>query len=174
MRSGFGVEKDEGVRILKPVASALSLAGAFLAFQQPAHAADACADLWFSRNAILSQTGVCFPTHLGKAVFGNAGCKTRPEELSSALMSRIERIEVQEKRLQCAVDTSGTALDVEHSSERKSLHDQPVADGSESTCIGYRGDEKIDLYAGHDRDAAVVGTILRGDDVNFAHESEDD
>ena len=54
--------------------------------------ADACSELWFSRNQIYKDAGYCFKTSRAISAFGNAGC--RYDEMQDVPLSERERIAV--------------------------------------------------------------------------------
>ena len=54
--------------------------------------ADACSDLWFSRNQVYKAAGYCFKTGRAIAAFGNAGCQY--DEIRDVPLSDRDRVAV--------------------------------------------------------------------------------
>lgn len=66
--------------------------------------ADACSELWFSRNQIYKSAGYCFKTGRAIAAFGNAGCHDddmRDVPLSERDRAAVGRCIRQEAALGC-------------------------------------------------------------------------
>ncbi len=71
-----------------------------------------CESLWVERNQIYNAAGNCFTTALGQAVFDNGDCGVGPVALGEAALNRISRIEQQEARLGCNIDTGRDRISV--------------------------------------------------------------
>ena len=133
-----------------------------------------CADLWFSRNAMLDQAGYCFSSRLGKALFDNADCTTKQPEPSRivraqiAAILKLERADPDGFYEACNIDTSRRKLELVAIPLRKQLDFQPATDGGTSMCFGYLGND-IRLYSAPWKGARAVGTIAAGDDITFGH-----
>ena len=121
----------------------------------------------------MDRAGYCFGSTLGKAVFDNTGCAGKSVTLSTREQRLVQRLQDQEKLLECSVNTKGTKLYVPDLAFRWELRDLPVADEHESGCIGWQV-APTPLYAGRDISSPVVSTIRPGDDVLFSHWSEGD
>lgn len=134
-----------------------------------------CADLWFSRNAMLDQAGYCFATPLGKATFDNSDCATKQPNLSLkvsrqiALITKLEQGDAGGFYEACKIDTTKRHLDLAAISQRKQLDFQPATDGSTSVCLDYLGAD-IPLYAAPWKTARHIGKIKAGDNVSFGHQ----
>jgi len=134
----------------------------------PAVADDYCHDLWFTRNAIMDRAGYCFGSVLGQRAFDNGDCIGKTVTLSDADAAKVARIQAQEARGSCRVDTSQTTLYLSDLAIRRRLIDLPVRDDLESACIGWLG-ERLPLRAGHRQNAQVVGQIQPGDTISYSH-----
>ncbi len=148
---------------MKLIVTLLALAAA-----TPAVAGDYCADLWFTRNAIIDRAGYCFGSTLGQRLFDNGDCIGKSVSLSDADKAKVALIQQQEKDAACRIDTSRTALDLPDIATRRRLIDLPVSDGFESACIGWLGDP-VPLRAGHSQNTDVIGEILPGDSIIYGH-----
>ncbi|MBM2577836.1 DUF4453 domain-containing protein [Jannaschia sp. Os4] len=139
------------------------------ALAAPAAASDLCDDLWLARNATFAKHGHCFASPLARATFGAAcpGAATLPpRDAATVAMARAE-----ERRWGCAVDTSVVRpLRVDALPLRLRLEDQPIADGLESACIGWRG-PAFPLRAGARPGADIVARAERGAVIGVAHAS---
>lgn len=135
---------------------------------------DRCADLWFSRNAMLDKVGYCFSTPLGKAIFNNNNCTTKQPKVSSEVSEQIAAIRMLEQGdadgvyQSCHIDTSQRELDLPVLELRKQLDFQPVTDGGVAMCIGYRDGEQT-LYSAPRKTATKTGAIRQGDSVMMGH-----
>jgi hypothetical protein len=135
---------------------------------------DPCADLWFSRNAMLDQAGYCFATPLGKAIFDNSDCTTKEPVLSHAIKAQIaEIIELEQGDAGgfydvCNVDTSKQYLELEAMDLRKQLDFQPATDGGTGICIGYLGAD-IPLHSAPWVSARRIGVARAGDLITHGH-----
>ncbi|WP_342078399.1 DUF4453 domain-containing protein [Yoonia sp. SS1-5] len=134
---------------------------------------DFCHELWYTRNLIVDRTGYCFGSELGQSVFDNTGCTTGSPALSSADARKVARIRDVEDEMMCSVNTGSTRLNFSATAELQRLLDLPVPDRIEGGCVGWQGGARA-LRAGHDADAAQIGTLNDGDSVSFAHEPEGD
>ncbi|MCK5500992.1 MAG: YARHG domain-containing protein, partial [Tritonibacter mobilis] len=63
-----------------------------LAAATPAVAGDYCADLWFTRNAIIDRAGYCFGSTLGQRLFDNGDCIAKSVSLSDADKAKVALI----------------------------------------------------------------------------------
>lgn len=142
--------------------------GAALAFPPNAALADFCEDLWFTRNAVMHRAGYCFASPLGKAVFGNKGCRGKSVALSAERKSTVAKIQSLEKKERCKVDTRAVSLNLPDLSIRRRLVDLPVRDEFESGCIGWRS-ARAPLYDGYGAGAEVIGWVEPGDAVILSH-----
>lgn len=69
----------------------------------PAHAAS-CYDLWFERNQIYDEAGLCFKSQLGQDTFDNSDCRTDRPKLTRSEESRIFEIKAIEDAKNCKVN----------------------------------------------------------------------
>ncbi len=135
---------------------------------------DPCADLWFSRNAMLDKAGYCFSTPLGKALFDNSDCTTKQPKLTPEVKAQIAVIRKLEQGDEggfyetCNIDTGQQKLDLPDLEVRKQLDFQPASDGDTSFCLGYVGPD-IPLYAAPWKSARRTGVIRGGDNLSLAH-----
>ena len=135
---------------------------------------DPCADLWFSRNAMLDKAGYCFSTPLGKALFDNSDCNTKQPKLTPevkaqiAIIRKLERAGEDALYEACNIDTGQQNLDLPDIEFRKQLDFQPATDGDVSFCLGYVGPD-IPLYAAPWNGARRTGVIRGGDNLSLAH-----
>ena len=135
---------------------------------------DPCADLWFSRNAMMDAAGYCFSTPLGQAIFDNSDCTTKQPKLAPqiktqvAVIRKLENIDPDEFYSACNIDTSQRWLDLPDLELRKQLDFQPAADGSVAMCIGYQDREQT-LFSAPWETARKTGTIQQGDNVMMGH-----
>ena len=146
-----------------------AILGAVLA----APAAADCDDLWFSRNFVFDQAGFCFGSALGQQVFDNSNCRTKTPDISERQKAFVARVKQQERDLGCTVDTSRTELFVRDIHLRRGLMEQPVSDGFESACIGWKG-PVYDLRLAPEEDAPESVQILPGDMLMLNHEGTGD
>lgn len=136
---------------------------------------DPCADLWFSRNAMLDQAGYCFSSPLGKAIFDNRDCTTKqpvlPPKVSRqiALIIKLEQGDPDGFYAACKIDTTKRHLDLAAISQRKQLGFQPATDGSTGVCLDYLGAD-IPLHSAPWKTARRIGEIKAGDNVSFSHQ----
>ena len=80
-----------------------ALAG-ILVFAASQARADACSDLWYSRNSIYRSGGYCFKTSRAIRAFGNAGCQyddVRDVPLSLRDRQRVDGIVRDEAAMGC-------------------------------------------------------------------------
>ena len=135
---------------------------------------DPCADLWFSRNAMLDAAGYCFSTPLGQAIFDNSDCSTKQPKLTPEVKAQIAVIRKLEQGDEsgfyeaCNIDTGQHTLDLPDLEFRKRLDFQPATDGGTSFCLGYVGPD-IPLYAAPWVNAHRTGVIRGGDNLSLAH-----
>ncbi len=133
-----------------------------------------CADLWFSRNAMLDKAGYCFSTPLGKALFDNSDCTTKQPELTTEVKAQIAVIRELEQGDEggfyeaCNIDTGQQKLDLPDLDLRKQLEFQPATDGGTGVCFGYTGPEQP-LFAAPWENARTTGVIHQGDDITIGH-----
>lgn len=132
-----------------------------------------CDELWFTRNLVFHNGGHCFGSPLGKAVFGNEGCKEAGVELKAEEKAFIARVREQEAAESCKVDTKREALPVVMLEQRKGLVDLPFPTLYESACIGWLGD-RVSLYTARDSQGEVAGGIRKGDTLLFQFEDVGD
>lgn len=136
---------------------------------------DPCADLWFSRNAMLDKAGYCFSTPLGKALFDNSDCSTKQPKLTPevkaqiAIISKLEQGDEGGFYEACNIDTGQQKLDLPNLEVRKQLEFQPATDGGTGICFGYMGPEQP-LFAAPWENARNTGVIHQGDDITIAHQ----
>lgn len=130
-----------------------------------------CADLWFSRNAIMDAAGHCFTSPLGKAYFDNSDCLAGGAQVSPEAFARISRIKAREAEFNCAIDTSAEDLATSLAPMRRSVTRVPVRDLSESSCIGYQG-TGVTLYADASETSKPLGEFGAGDNILSSHEFE--
>ena len=128
-----------------------------------------CADLWFTRNALLDRAGQCFDTTLGRTLFDNAECVGAADP-DVATARDVTEIAAWETRAGCAVDTGLRTLDLPDLSFRQRMRDLPLRDETESACLGWRG-PRVLLHSGWDRNARITGSIEAGDHVLSSHMS---
>ncbi|MGL4487937.1 MAG: YARHG domain-containing protein [Rhizobiaceae bacterium] len=69
----------------------------------PANAAS-CFDLWYERNQIYDDAGMCFKSQLGQETFDNSDCYTERPKLTRAEQSRIFEIKAVEDAKRCKVN----------------------------------------------------------------------
>lgn len=146
----------------------LTAAFALCAAAGPVLASDACADLWFTRNAIMDRAGYCFGSVLGQTVFDNAGCSGKQVALQPQAARSVAHIQALEARIGCKVDTSRRHLALSDLFLRLRLHDLPVRDEFASACLGWLG-PAVPLHAGHGPHTPIVGQIAPGDYVRYGH-----
>lgn len=146
------------------------LAAILIVMPLPALATEICHDLWFTRNLIMDRAGYCFGSVLGKSIFDNSNCAGNSVSLSKAETSLVARFRGLEQELGCKVNTAQPLLSLEDMDVRRRLTDLPVRAEFESACIGWLG-ERVQLKAGHQPDATVVGEISRGDTIGYGHVS---
>ena len=130
--------------------------------------ADACHDLWFTRNLVIHRAGYCFGSVLGQAQFDNAGCIGKNVTLDPASTAAVEQIRGLEAEYQCGVDTSQPVLDLPDRDLRLRLEALPIADGFESACIRFRA-APLPLHSGPSQQSPVIGQITPGDTIGFGH-----
>ena len=145
------------------------LAAILISIPLPVLADEICDDLWFTRNLIMDRAGYCFGSVLGKSVSENSDCTGKSVSLSSAETSMVGQIRGLEEELGCKVNTAQPVLSLEEMDVRRRLTDLPVRAEFESACIGWLG-ERIQLKAGHQPDAGVVGEISPGDTIGYSHQ----
>ena len=146
------------------------MALAVVALGSPAFAD--CEDLWFSRNAVFDQAGFCFGSTLGQSVFDNSDCTTTSPEISEREKALVARIKAQERNLDCRIDTARSQIEVADLEQRRGLMEQPVADGFESACIGWKA-AVYDLRLAPFEDAPEATQIRPGDMLLLRHEGTD-
>lgn len=135
---------------------------------------DPCADLWFSRNAMLDRAGYCFTSPLGKAIFDNRDCTTKtpvpsPEARQQiAIIRDLERGDADGFYAACNIDTTTDSLDLAAIPLRQQLEFQPATDGGTGICFGYLGPD-IPIYAAPWENAHRIGDIKAGDSITFNH-----
>jgi len=135
----------------------------------PAAALEICDDLWFTRNLMFHRAGHCFGSVLGKAVFGNEGCKPGGAELDDAAAALVVQVRAREAEWDCVaqpVDTGQDFLAVPVIAQRKALVDVPLASGYESGCIGWKG-APLALRNARDDGAEVTATVRADDTLLF-------
>jgi len=132
-----------------------------------------CADLWFSRNAMLDQAGYCFATQLGKAIFDNSGCTTKEPVLSRVIEMQIaETIKLEQGGDGgfydvCMIDTSKRKLDMDAIPLRKQLDFQPATDGGPAFALTAMTPKS--RYSAPWKRARQVGFIRAGDNMTSSH-----
>lgn len=134
----------------------------------PAAALDVCDDLWLTRNLVFDRAGYCFGSALGQAVFDNSDCTTKSPVLSKADKTLISDVKEVEAEWDCAIDTARVSLNVEALTLRLSVRTIPIADGYESSCIGWRGQD-VALHSGASHTAPVIGSFGRAANILFQH-----
>ena len=130
--------------------------------------ADACDDWWFTRNLVIDRAGYCFGSVLGQAQFDNTGCIGTTVTLDPASAAAVARIRQLETENQCRVNTAQPVLNLIDRDIRLQLQAQPIADIFESACLRYRA-TPLPLHNAPDPSAPVIGQVLPGDTVSFAH-----
>ena len=130
-----------------------------------------CEAVWFSRNAIHDAAGQCFASPLGRALFDNSDCTGNTPVLPEADAARVEALKSW-MRPGCAIDTGATTLDLFDIQTRRQLTHQPLPDDTESACIDWLGDP-LDLHAGPEAGADVIGHVQTGDTILFSWQHED-
>lgn len=139
------------------------LAGPALA--QDAVLPDLCDELWFQRNQIYANAGMCFETPLGKAIFDSTGCSPDDVVLSRFHQALVDQYRQEEARNGCAVDTHVVRpLAVRDLEARR---DAPWLGGevSPSTCIGWTGEPFV-LRAEPVAGAPIVADITGGENLS--------
>ncbi|SMH41554.1 DUF4453 domain-containing protein [Maritimibacter sp. HL-12] len=150
--------------MLRPALIALALLPA-----HPALAFDPCDDLWFSRNQLYDRAGYCFSTPLGQAIFDNADCTGTEVTLEPGGTDLVAYVREMEERLECAVDTSATSLDIANIPLRLKLDSVVALSEFASGCLGWTG-EAIPLRAGPQDEAEVISVAMPGDDLVWEYE----
>ncbi|MEL7126688.1 MAG: DUF4453 domain-containing protein [Pseudomonadota bacterium] len=130
--------------------------------------ADTCHDWWFTRNLVIDRAGYCFGSVLGQAQFDNADCIGQTVTLDPASAAAVEQIRQLEVDNQCRVNTAQPVLNLIDRDIRRQLQAQPIADIFESACLRYRAAPRP-LYDAPDPSARVIGQIVPGDTVSYAH-----
>jgi hypothetical protein len=157
------------LRVKKLEVSMRFLTAVILMLTPMAAVADAlCDELWLTRNTVFDRAGYCFGSDLGAAIFDNSDCTTSSPKLDTEGEMIVAQIREVETEFSCKVDTSRSALDVNHVDQRRALYDLPVRTGYESACIGYTGPALL-LTAGRHPDTSIFGEIMPGDDVYFGY-----
>lgn len=82
---------------------ATALALSLCAALTPANAAS-CYDLWFERNQIYDEAGLCFKSQLGQETFDNSDCRTDRPKLTRSEQRRIFEIKAIEDAKNCKVN----------------------------------------------------------------------
>lgn len=131
-----------------------------------AQAVEICDELWFTRNLVFDHAGNCFQSPLGQAVFDNSDCLVTGAEPDPSEVEIVALVRIMEAQWECNVDTTRTSLRIPNISQRMRMIDLPVAEGYESTCVGYRG-PAIDLHTGRHASAPVSGVIRPGDNLIY-------
>jgi hypothetical protein len=159
-----------------PLFQKLALAVILLAGFLPgsANALDFCADLWFTRNAIMDRAGYCFGSTLGQSLFDNSGCKGQQVQLSPELSETVAYLRRLEAQAGCRIDTSSPFLALEDLAFRRRLTDLPLLDPDflGAGCIGWQGPD-LALQAGYTRNAPVIGQIRSGNWFSMQHINPD-
>ena len=127
-------------------------------------AAATCEELWFTRNAAFHQSGYCFTSPLGRAVFGTANCPAGEVSLSERNRRVVDLVSEREELWSCAIDTGATTLDIAPVTYRLTLADLPVPAEGESACIGWQG-EPVPLSEGYRPEGEISVVIEPGDTV---------
>lgn len=145
-----------------------------LLFTQAAHADEPCDDLWYSRNFYFDQAGYCFGSNLGKAVFDNSDCKSKNVNLAKSILQRIDKIKETEAGNSCKVKTNkARRLNIKNFEMRKTLIEQPINHGFESSCFGYKGKLRVALYAARSTNSKIIGYVNLDDNVYSAFDEAD-
>lgn len=135
-------------------------------------AENACEDLWLARNVILDRGGHCFSNRLGRSVFNNGDCTRGRSTVTEAGEQRIAQIKAREAELNCSINTTRKHLqDVTAIARRHRLGVQPIANGTERSCLGYTG-ARVGVFAAPSPTAQQFGFVERGDDVYWYHDDE--
>lgn len=145
----------------------MRLALIFILFSGPAFA-DACHDLWFTRNLIMDRAGHCFGSVLGQAQFDNSDCKSNAVTLDAATAQAVSDIRAREQSYGCAVNTRQPVLDLIDRNIRLRMEALPIADELESACLGYRG-RTLTLHSAPYASALTIGQLTPGDWISFGH-----
>lgn len=127
----------------------------------PAH----CDQLWYLRNLIMDRAGYCFQSRLGVVIFDNAGCSGTEIQLSAAQQEQLDRLAGLESALSCKVDTDASSVNIWDADFLAALRDLPIADGTESSCLGWTG-PRTPVFDGYSEGSRVIGFINPGDDVH--------
>ncbi len=133
----------------------------------PAHAQDACYDVWFTRNLHFDRAGYCFDSPLGQAIFDNSDCTGTSITLTPQAKQQVDEIKQLEAMHGCQVDTNRTSLEISDIATRRQLRDLPIRDEFESGCLGWQG-RPVSLHAGTGPDTPEIGRIEPGDYVLFS------
>ncbi len=144
------------------------LVAASVAWPVLAQAEQVCNDAWFMRNLIAHRGGHCFSSNLGKGMFGNKNCRPAGAKLSKSQRAQMASILQVEKDWSCSVDTGQRTIPIYTRRILERLEFFPIRDDTESSCLGYLGDE-IALRAGPSENAPIVGSIARGSNVGDSH-----
>ncbi len=81
----------------------ITVAASTLLNLTPASAAS-CYDLWYERNQIYDDAGMCFKSALAQETFDNSDCYTEKPKLTRAERSRIFEIKAVEEAKRCKVN----------------------------------------------------------------------
>ncbi len=131
-------------------------------------AAADCASMWVTRNMVFDRAGYCFGSTLGQALFDNADCTPGDVELTLAERDFVAHTRAMEAEFQCNIDTGRSTLDIENLNAWMRLKDLPYRDIGESGCIGWQG-ARTALHVAASEQSPVIGQIMRGDTLIFAH-----
>lgn len=142
---------------------------AFSASTAMASTGKPCADLWFTRNAVMNGAGYCFGSALGQAIFGTAGCTGGSVSLDAQTSGFVGQVQALEARIGCRVDTSVIRLDLPDLAWRRQVQELPLLDELAWGCLGWRG-PRVTLHAGRSDTTTPIGQIEPGDFVSFDHQ----
>ncbi|MFV0410465.1 MAG: DUF4453 domain-containing protein [Paracoccus sp. (in: a-proteobacteria)] len=132
---------------------------------------DACHQLWYLRNLIMDRAGYCFGSPLGRSMFDNRNCSGAEATLDADQQDQqdqVDRLAAIEQQIGCDIDTSRQKIPVEDAEFLSRLRDLPIRDGTESSCLGWKG-PVTPVYDGYSRGSRVIGFIRPGDQLNLQH-----
>ena len=129
-----------------------------------------CEEMWFVRNLIFDNAGMCFNSPLGRAMFDNSDCTPGKQvEIGSIDEDVVAQIKAYEADLDCAIDTSRTTLDIPYADLLRSADQLPVVGMGESACFGFNA-PTIPVRSNLGIGAAITGSITAGDTVYFNYD----
>ncbi|NVO25702.1 DUF4453 domain-containing protein [Donghicola mangrovi] len=129
-----------------------------------------CAEMWFVRNLIFDNAGMCFFSPLGVAMFDNSDCTPDAKiEIGAIDEEIVATIKANEADLGCSVDTDQTELPVPHADLLRAVDQLPAVAKEESACLSFNA-PTVPVRSSLGIGAAVISSVTAGDTVYFRYE----